>query len=58
MNYEPYNYTTIRSFKGNELMCNEYYDGIHSGSLDILLPFEVDIDFAFNFIAVFVLQFG
>ena len=30
----------------------------NSGSLDILLPFEVDIDFAFNFIAVFVLQFG
>jgi len=27
-----YNHTTIRPFKGNELMRNEFYDGFYSGN--------------------------
>ena len=29
VSYESYNHTTIRPFKGDELMRNGYYDGIH-----------------------------
>ena len=30
--YESYNHTTIRPFKIDELMRDEYYDGIHCGN--------------------------
>ena len=30
--YEPYNHTTVRPFKGDELMRDEYCDGIHCGN--------------------------
>ena len=37
MSYELYNHTTVRLFKGDELMCNEYCDGIHCESLMSLI---------------------
>ena len=32
VSYEAYNHTTIRPFKGDELMCNKYCDAIHYGN--------------------------
>ena len=32
MSYEPYNHMTVRPFKGDELMHDEYYNGIHYGN--------------------------
>ena len=29
VSYEPYNHTTVRPFKGDQLMRDEYCDGIH-----------------------------
>jgi len=33
VSYELYNHTTVRPFKGDKLMCDEYCDGIHRGNL-------------------------
>jgi len=42
MGYESYNHTTVVLFKGNELMHDENYDGIHSENLTSLITLRYD----------------
>ena len=40
--YELYNHMTIRPFKGDELMCDEFYDGLHCGNPMSLINLRCD----------------
>jgi len=42
VSYESYNHTIIRPFKWNELMRNEYCDGIHCGNRTSLITLRRD----------------
>ena len=42
VSYELYNDTTVRPFKGDELMRNEYCDGIHCGNPTSLITLRLD----------------
>jgi len=42
MSYESYKHMIIRPFKGNELMCDEYCDGIHYGNPTSLITLRRD----------------
>ena len=42
MSYESYNHTTVRPFKGDELMHDEYYDGIYCGNPTSLITLRHD----------------
>ena len=42
MSYELYNHTTVRPFKGDELMQDEYCDGIHYGNMMSLITLRRD----------------
>ena len=42
VSYEPYNHTTVRTFKGDELMHDEYCDEIHCGNLTTLITLRHD----------------
>jgi len=42
VSYEPYNHMTVRPFKGDKLMRDEYCDGIHYGNLTSLITLRRD----------------
>jgi len=42
VSYESYSHTIVRPFKGDELMRNEYCDGIHSRNLTSLITLRHD----------------
>ena len=42
VSYEPYNHTTVRPFKGDKLMHDEYYDEIHRGNTTSLITLRRD----------------
>jgi len=37
VSYKPYNHTNVKPFKGDQLMRDEYYDGIHYRNLTSLI---------------------
>jgi len=42
MSYESYNHNIVRSFNNDELMLNEYCDGIHCGNSTSLITLRPD----------------
>ena len=42
VSYEPLNHTTVRPFKGDELMRDEYCDEIHYGNPTSLITLKRD----------------
>ena len=42
MNYELYNHTTVRLFKDDELMRNEFYDELHCENSTSLITLMCD----------------
>ena len=48
MSYEPYNHMTVRPFKDDELMHNEYCDGNHCGDPTILIIGAMSLNYFEN----------
>ena len=42
MSYKLYNYTIVRHFESDELMCDEYFDEIHCGNQTSLITLRRD----------------